>query len=366
MAIPDDFDPQPTIPTGGLDRMIQIWEASRDTNAGGYGGSVLQQVDTWLKPSAKHTTSCSPFTATCIGMMYDPGGATDDATVYKPVINTGSGTLALPVDYYILHNGFYFAPDPNIPAAVIAARRQQFLNHGWKFCDDSALATVFFNLGYAIDIRDIRRGDLLGIDWASGHGHAAFVWDVHTDEDNAVVCFQFLSANGYAAGGRYFGPGVSVSAPQLAPFITERRRHVHEEHAAVRRQRPVPHRGVVVLPARRRAHRRQARDVPRRAIGHPHRRQGEQRRQLGPVAARGALLGLRASRRAARRRALRRDARARDVAVPVADDAAVRPLGVARATVDRISDWPLRGSGVLRTPKPSLGCSEQPGAALKE
>jgi hypothetical protein len=25
MPIPDDFDPKPTIPTGGLDRMIQIW-----------------------------------------------------------------------------------------------------------------------------------------------------------------------------------------------------------------------------------------------------------------------------------------------------------------------------------------------------
>jgi hypothetical protein len=223
MSIPDDFDPQPTIPTGGLDRMIQIWEASRDTNAGGYGGSVLQNISTWSRPSAKHTTSCSPFTATCIGMMYDPNGATDDATEYAPVINNGGGTLALPFDYYMLHNGFYFAVDPDVPnsAAIVAARRQKFLNHGWKLCDDSALATVFFNLGYAIDIRDIRRGDLVGIDWNSGHGHAAFVWDVHTDEDNAVQCFQFLSANGYAAGGRYFGPGVSVSAPQLAPFITQ-------------------------------------------------------------------------------------------------------------------------------------------------
>ena len=220
MPIPDDFDPQPTVPTGGLDRMIQIWEASRDTNAGGYGGSVLQKGSSWSNPSAKHTTSCSPFTATCIGMMYDPSGATDDETEYAPVINTSSGMLALPFDYYMLHNGFYFTVDPDVPnsAAIVAARRQKFLDHGWKLCDDSALATVFFNLGYAIDIRDIRRGDLVGIDWNSGHGHAAFVWDVHTNEDNAVDCFQFLSANGYAADGRYHGPGVSVSAPQLPPF----------------------------------------------------------------------------------------------------------------------------------------------------
>ena len=32
--------------TGGLERMIQIWEASRDTKAGGYGGSVLEHVST--------------------------------------------------------------------------------------------------------------------------------------------------------------------------------------------------------------------------------------------------------------------------------------------------------------------------------
>jgi hypothetical protein len=122
MTIPDDFDPKPTIPTGGLERMIQIWEASRDTNSGGYGGGVLQHISDWGKPSLKHTTSCSPFTATCIGMMFDPSGATDDATVYAPVINNGTSTLALPVDYYMLHNGFYFQADPDVPAAIIAAR----------------------------------------------------------------------------------------------------------------------------------------------------------------------------------------------------------------------------------------------------
>jgi hypothetical protein len=218
MSIPDDFDPKPTMPTGGLERMIQIWEASHDTNGGGYGGGVLQHV--WSKPSPKHTTSCSPFTATCIGMMFDPSGATDDATDYAPVINNGTGTLALPNDYYMLHNGFYFQVDPDVPNSIIAARKQQFNDRGWPQCDDSALSTVFFNLGYAIDIRDVRRGDLIGIDWANGHGHAGFVWDVHTDEDNAVDCLQFLSANGYRDATDYHGPGVSVSAPNnAAAFI---------------------------------------------------------------------------------------------------------------------------------------------------
>jgi hypothetical protein len=32
MSIPDDFAPKPTLPTGGLDRMLRIWEALRDSN----------------------------------------------------------------------------------------------------------------------------------------------------------------------------------------------------------------------------------------------------------------------------------------------------------------------------------------------
>ena len=224
MSIPDDFEPKPTLPTGGLERMIQIWEASRDANSGGYGSGVLQHISNWGAPSPQRKTSCSPFTATCIGMMFDPSGATDDATTYAPMINNGTSTLALPPDYYILHNGFYFQVDPDVAtsAATVAARKQMFDNHSWPRCDDSALSTVFFNLGYAIDIRDVRRGDLIGIDWANGHGHAAFVWDVHTDEDNAVDCLQFLSANGSAASGVYHGPGVSVSAPNDATSFIDR------------------------------------------------------------------------------------------------------------------------------------------------
>ena len=109
--------------------------------------------------------------------MFDPSGATDDGTTYSPMINNGMGTLALPKEYYMLHNGFYFQFDKDVPnsASIVAARKQQFDKNGWPLCDDSVLATVFFKLGYAIDIRDVRRGDLIGIDWVSGNGHAAFV-----------------------------------------------------------------------------------------------------------------------------------------------------------------------------------------------
>lgn len=222
MLIPDDFDPKPTLPTGGLDRMIRIWEALRDANTGGYGDSVLRQISGWGKPSPRNITSCSPFTATCIGMMFDPGDAVDGATVYAPVINVAGGTLKLPLDFYVLHNGFYFEVDPDVPGSAdkVAARKKQFSDHGWQRCDDSVLSTAFFNLGYRIDIRDVRRGDLIGIDWTNGGGHAGFVWDVHTNRDGAVDCLQFVAANGYGHAPTFHGPGVSVSAPNdAAAFI---------------------------------------------------------------------------------------------------------------------------------------------------
>ncbi|TMQ15238.1 MAG: hypothetical protein E6J90_17550 [Deltaproteobacteria bacterium] len=219
MMIPDGFDPKPTVFTGGLERMIKIWESSRDVNDGGYGGGVLQHVTGWGTPSSHKTTSCSPFTATVIGMLFDSSGASDATTKYNPMYD--GGQTPLPVDYYVLHNGFYFQVDSDVPnsAAIIAERKARFHAKGWPLCDDSADATVFFNLGYAIDSRDMRRGDLVGIDWASGHGHATFCWDVHCNDNGEVDCFSFLSANGYKAGGAYHGAGVSVSTANPEHFV---------------------------------------------------------------------------------------------------------------------------------------------------
>lgn len=224
MPIPADFDPKPTLPTGGLDRMLQIWEALRDSNTGGYGNSVLRHVSGWGQPSPANVTSCSPFTATCIGMMFDPGGAVDGTTVYAPVINVAGGTLPMSVDFYRLHNGFYFQVDPQVQGSAdeVARRKKLFHDRGWPLCDDSVLSTAFFNLGYRIDPRDIRRGDLLGIDWADGHGHATFGWNVHTNGDGAVDCLQFVSANGFGHAGNFHGPGVSVSAPHDAAAFIDR------------------------------------------------------------------------------------------------------------------------------------------------
>jgi hypothetical protein len=48
------------------------------------------------------------------------------------MINSGAQKLALPFDFYMLHNGFYFEVDPDVPdsSKIVAARKQQFHDHG--------------------------------------------------------------------------------------------------------------------------------------------------------------------------------------------------------------------------------------------
>ena len=65
LPFPDTFDPAPTVFAGGIKRMLEIWETLRDQNAGGYGGSVVQQIgtgkDRWqISPNHTRSTSCSP------------------------------------------------------------------------------------------------------------------------------------------------------------------------------------------------------------------------------------------------------------------------------------------------------------------
>lgn len=208
--IPDDFNPQPTQLQGGIARMIRCWESCRDNNAGGYGSGVVHSIKGWSKPSPKQVTSCSPFTATVIGMIFDQSNS-ESSTVYEPKYN--NGRTPLPVAFYCLHNGFYFDGD------IGKLRRRRFVEKKWETtANDSAGALLFFNLGYEIEPRDMRRGDFVAIDWANGNGHATFCWDVHLDADGAVDCFEFLSSNGRVGKG---GVGVTVSNTTPAFFVKQ-------------------------------------------------------------------------------------------------------------------------------------------------
>jgi peptidoglycan hydrolase-like protein with peptidoglycan-binding domain len=224
LSFPDDFAPEPTVCNGGPARQVQIWEACRDVNAGGYGSGVVQSIQGWGSPSKKQVTSCSPFTATAIGMMFDPRPGVSQ-TSFTPMYD--KGTKPLGAEFYQMHNGNYFAIDRSTEADKArttkrsSARLAQWSQNKWpkppQQWDDSAKACIWFNLAYQIDPRDMRRGDLVGVDWApSNGGHAVFVWDVHLDASGAVDCFTFLSSNGNARG----GVGISVYCYHSEKFFT--------------------------------------------------------------------------------------------------------------------------------------------------
>ena len=226
-----DFDPKPTVFKGGIDRMIQVFNALRDQNQGGYGGGVVNQVgtgsDKWsIHPDSNKWTSCSPFTATVLGILFDPAGATSGDC--QPMYD--DGTKPLPHAFYSMHQGNYLKfLKSNYPALF-----KKFRKNGWDYCNHSTGSAEFFNLGYPIKPKDLRRGDLIGIDWSNRGGHAAFVWDVHLDEDGEVDCFCYLSANGghtspkvkkkFKDEGKkpppYWGTGISIGGGTMfKPYI---------------------------------------------------------------------------------------------------------------------------------------------------
>ena len=60
---PPSFEPfqsRPTVFPGGIERMIRIWERSRERNRGGYGSGVLFDVFGHRRSTV---TSCSPWTS---------------------------------------------------------------------------------------------------------------------------------------------------------------------------------------------------------------------------------------------------------------------------------------------------------------
>lgn len=197
---PADFAPKPTVFAGGLDRMISLWNKARERNTGGYGGNRLFQIRGWAGTGTM--TSCSPFTATIVGMMFDPD-QNDDKKVWEPRYD--NATVPLPSAFYALHNSFY------AKEAIGAARARWFKENRWNqgytdyrgnkqpegayWADDSANSLVWYNLGYRIDPRDMRRGDMVAINWANNNGHATFCWDVHLDDAGEVDCFLYLSSN---------------------------------------------------------------------------------------------------------------------------------------------------------------------------
>ncbi|HYV65963.1 MAG TPA: peptidoglycan-binding domain-containing protein [Myxococcales bacterium] len=229
---PGDF--QPASIDGGLPKLVRIWEHLRDLNTGGYGGAVLVDVKNATSKGKSGVTSCSPFTATCIymaldGRPFDPGSPWEPKEPYEPIFDGGN---PLDANFYRLHNGFGLSTYANVKGGKFGGWKADFQKRfvdrvpqlardfsAFQFINHSAGSVIAFNLGKPVDPKRMRRGDMVGIDWHNGHGHATFCWNVHLDANGEVDCFQFISSNGTAAG----GAGITIFRyPDVDPAYLER------------------------------------------------------------------------------------------------------------------------------------------------
>ena len=214
--VPGDF--AKTTFDGGLEKLVKIWEALRDINTGGYGSGILVNIGDWHPAYGGGKTDCSPFTATAIAMALDPDftpGTPKDK--YAPLFDGGQ---PLGKRFYHLHNGFSASEYQNLDKnkkvlgwrsdfAPYVKKLPQIAQGGFGAINDSAGSVVAFNLGERKKWTEMRRGDLLGLDWNNPPnytGHAAFCWNVHVNGAGDVDAFQILAAN--SAG--HTGAGITV------------------------------------------------------------------------------------------------------------------------------------------------------------
>ena len=138
----------------------------------------------------------------------DSSGATSGDS-WQPKYDKGEKPL--PPDFYALHNGFYLESFDKANPKAPRPHHDYFADNGWKWANSSAESAIFFGLAYEVKPQDLRRGDMVGIDWSSHGGHAVFVWDVHLNDKGEVDCFQFISSNGSKNNGKYKGWGITIS-----------------------------------------------------------------------------------------------------------------------------------------------------------
>lgn len=196
--------PSPTSTT--LERLLTSWERLRELDTHGYRTSESVPSSTWLVKigwadgrssgrSKGRGTTCSPFTTQATAMAF----SATEAEPYEPKLSSGE---ALPVIFSHACNG---ALRPSN-----AAHKALMERYGLTLADaEWPRPVIFFNLGYAVEPEEMRRGDAVHIEWMNGGGHAVFCWDVHLNERGEVDAFSYVSSNGSIPNGGN-GGGVSV------------------------------------------------------------------------------------------------------------------------------------------------------------
>lgn len=195
--------PQPSATT--LERLLASWERLRQLDQEGYRTSQAQPLSTWLVEiewadarslrSPGRGTTCSPFTTQSVAMAY----SADEHEPLRPRLADGRPL------------SFLFSRAAN--GTLRPAFADQMARHGMSMADNEwPRPIILFNLGYAVEPTQLRRGDAVQIDWLSGGGHAVFCWDVHLNARGEVDAFQYVSANGRIHNnGRSDGIGLGVS-----------------------------------------------------------------------------------------------------------------------------------------------------------
>lgn len=192
-----------------LERLLRSWELLRELDTEGYRTSSADPMSTWLvaiswqdrriSRSTGRGTTCSPFVTQSTAIALSTS-AEDEPVV--PKLAPGNRTETLPFLFSQMANGVLSSQNP-VHARIMKDYGVLPSDNEWP------RPIIFFNIGSAVELVDLRRGDAVHIDWMSGGGHTVFVWDVHLNERGEVDAFQYLSSNGRIPNGGT-GGGVSV------------------------------------------------------------------------------------------------------------------------------------------------------------
>lgn len=188
-----------------LERLLLSWERLRELGIHGYRTSRSNPVSTWLVDiawrerqthrSPGRGTTCSPFVTQATAMAFSE--STEEPL--RPLLADGT---PLPFLFSQMANGVLRSENP--------AYQKVMAEYGVAMADNEwPRPIIFFNMGYAVELTQMRRGDAVHIDWQNGGGHAVFCWDVHLNERGEVDAFQYLSSNGKIADGGS-GGGIAV------------------------------------------------------------------------------------------------------------------------------------------------------------
>ncbi len=200
---PSPLFPQQTRTT--LERLLASWERLRELDVHGYRTSSGSPFSTWLVEvawrdrqthrSPGRGTTCSPFVTQSAAIAF----SASPHEPYTPMLADGT---PLPFLFSQMANGVLRADHP--------AYRKLMDAYGLTAADNEwPRPVIFFNMGFAVELRELRRGDAVHIDWQNGGGHAVFCWDVHLNKRGEVDAFQYVSSNGRMADGGS-GGGVAV------------------------------------------------------------------------------------------------------------------------------------------------------------